>query len=36
MIVLSNSKVQKIVIWFMIFLIVVSGLLFGVSMLAGV
>ncbi|SFK59638.1 stressosome-associated protein Prli42 [Salinicoccus halodurans] len=30
---MSNSKIQKIVIWFMIFLIVVSGLLFGVSML---
>lgn len=30
---MGNSKIQKIVIWFMIFLIVVSGLLFGVSML---
>ncbi|WP_411844357.1 stressosome-associated protein Prli42 [Salinicoccus sp. HZC-1] len=30
---MNNRKVQKIVIWFMILLIVVSGLLFGVSML---
>ncbi len=30
---MGNRKMQKIVIWFMIFLIVVSGLLFGVSML---
>ncbi|HIW12196.1 MAG TPA: stressosome-associated protein Prli42 [Candidatus Salinicoccus stercoripullorum] len=30
---MGNRKTQKIVIWFMIFLIVVSGLLFGVSML---
>lgn len=30
---MGNRKVQKIVIWFMIFLIVVSGVLFGVSML---
>ncbi|WP_156172372.1 stressosome-associated protein Prli42 [Salinicoccus sediminis] len=30
---MGNGKIQKIVIWFMIFLIVVSGLLFGVSML---
>ncbi|WP_017548900.1 stressosome-associated protein Prli42 [Salinicoccus carnicancri] len=30
---MGNRKIQKVVIWFMIFLIVVSGLLFGVSML---
>ncbi|MFC3418156.1 stressosome-associated protein Prli42 [Salinicoccus hispanicus] len=30
---MSNRKVQKAVIWFMIFLIVISGVLFGVSML---
>lgn len=30
---MGNRKIQKLVIWFMILLIVVSGLLFGVSML---
>lgn len=33
---MNNKKVQKAVIWFMIILIVLSGLLFGVSMLTTV
>lgn len=33
MILMQNKKVRQVVIWFMVFLIVVSGLLFGVSML---
>lgn len=30
---MQNKKVRQVVIWFMVFLIVVSGLLFGVSMI---
>ena len=33
MILMQNKKVRQVVIWFMVFLIVVSGLLFGVSMI---
>ncbi|MFD2829389.1 stressosome-associated protein Prli42 [Corticicoccus populi] len=30
---MQNKKIQKYVIWFMVFLIVVSGLLMGLGML---
>ncbi|HJE20181.1 stressosome-associated protein Prli42 [Aliicoccus persicus] len=30
---MQNKRVQRIIIWAMVFLIVVSGLLFGLSML---
>ncbi|CAM4145636.1 stressosome-associated protein Prli42 [Lacicoccus alkaliphilus] len=30
---MQNKKVRQVIIWFMVFLIVVSGLLFGVSMI---
>ncbi|SDK53570.1 hypothetical protein SAMN05216216_104139 [Lacicoccus qingdaonensis] len=33
---MQNKKVRLFIIWFMVFLIVISGLLFGVSMLTGV
>ncbi|WP_415735710.1 stressosome-associated protein Prli42 [Lacicoccus alkaliphilus] len=33
MILMQNKKVRQVIIWFMVFLIVVSGLLFGVSMI---
>lgn len=33
---MQNKKVRLFIIWFMVFLIVVSGLLFGISMLTTV
>lgn len=33
---MQNKKVRLFIIWFMVFLIVISGLLFGISMLTAV
>ncbi|MFB9859919.1 MULTISPECIES: stressosome-associated protein Prli42 [Salinicoccus] len=33
---MQNKKMQRVVIWFMIFLIVISGVLFGISMLTAI